>query len=55
MESNTIQNIADRNQVIITEEEVERALEFSKRNKAQGPRGVPINYAIWRKKCYNLT
>jgi len=35
-ESNPIQNVAERNQVIITEEEIESALKFPKSNKLQG-------------------
>jgi hypothetical protein len=43
-ESNPIQNVAEKNQVIKTEEELERALKFSKLNKSQGSGVVTINY-----------
>jgi len=41
MESDLIQNVGEGNQVIIKEEEVERALKFSKGNKAPEPGGIP--------------
>jgi hypothetical protein len=50
MESNPIQHLAERNYAIKTEEEVERTLKFSKLNKVQGPRGIPIIYANMEEK-----
>jgi hypothetical protein len=41
-ETDVIQNIAEGNQGIIKEEEVERALRFSKSNKVPWPEGIPI-------------
>jgi hypothetical protein len=37
-----IQNVAERNQVVVPDKEVLRALKFSKRNKAPGSEGIPI-------------
>jgi hypothetical protein len=42
IETDMIQNVAEGNQVIIKEEEVERALKYSKSNKAPRPGGIPI-------------
>ena len=50
MEFNPIQNVAERNQVIKTEEEVEKTLKFSIRNKVQGPGGIPIIYSNMEEK-----
>jgi len=50
MESNPLQNVAERNQVINTEEEVERTLKFSKRSKVQGPEAIPIIYSNMEEK-----
>jgi hypothetical protein len=41
MESDLIQTVGDGNWVMIKEEEVERALKFSKGNKAPEPGGIP--------------
>jgi len=37
-----IQNVAERNQVVVPDKEVARALKFSKNNKTPGPGGIPI-------------
>lgn len=41
MESDLIQTIGEGNWVMIKEEEVERALKFSKGNQAPEPGGIP--------------
>jgi hypothetical protein len=41
IESDLVQNLTEGNQVIIKEAEAERALKFSKNNKAAGPGGIP--------------
>jgi len=50
MESNPLQNAADRNYVINTEEEVERTLKFSKRSNVQDPGGILIIYSNMEEK-----
>jgi hypothetical protein len=49
-QSNPIQNIAERNQVIITEEEIKSALKFPKRNKLQGQTVHQQNYSNMEEK-----
>lgn len=37
-----IQNVVDRNQEVVPDKEVARALKFSKSSKTPGPGGIPI-------------